>query len=72
MDTVELLFNIWRNHKGKIIGVIIGLIFAIFVTSFGFFEALFICFCIGAGFFIGKKIDAKVNIRQSMDDIFRN
>jgi len=72
MEAEEFLLNLWRNHKGKIIGALCGLVFALFVISFGFFEALFICLCIAVGLFIGKKIDAKINIRQSVEDIFRN
>jgi len=72
MDVAEFLVYIWRNHRGKMIGVALGLIFALFVISYGFFEALFICFCIAVGLYVGKKIDDKMNNRRSSDDIFRN
>ena len=72
MDAAEFLVNLWHNHKGKILGVLGGLIFAILVISYGFFAALFICLCIAAGFYIGKRIDAKINIRQSVGDIFKD
>ncbi|MCL1905888.1 MAG: DUF2273 domain-containing protein [Clostridiales bacterium] len=72
MDAAEFLLDLWRNHKGKIIGVTCGLVFALFVIRYGFFPALFICLCIAAGLYIGKKIDSKVNIRQSVEDLFRN
>jgi uncharacterized membrane protein len=71
MNVAELLTGLWRDHRGKIIGVIIGLIFALFVISYGFLEALFICLCIAVGLYLGKKIDDKVNIRQSVEDLFR-
>ena len=71
METAELLINLWRNHKGKIIGAICGLIFALFVIIFGFFQALFICICFAAGIYIGKMIDAKVNLRQSVADLLK-
>jgi uncharacterized membrane protein len=71
MDAAELLVNLWRNHKGKIIGVVCGLIFALLVIRFGWW-ALFICLCIAVGLYVGKKIDAKVNIRQSIEDLFKN
>ena len=72
MDAAELLVNMWRNHKGKIIGAACGLIFALFVIRFGFFQALFICLCIAVGLYLGKKIDARGNIKQSVEDIFKN
>jgi len=72
MDVAGLIINLWTNHKGKIIGAAIGLVFALFVISYGFFQALFIFICVAAGIYIGKKIDSKVNIRQSVEDIFRS
>jgi uncharacterized membrane protein len=72
MDVGELLINLWRNHKGKIIGISCGLVFALFVIRYGFFQALFICLCIAVGLLIGKKIDSKIDIRQSLEDLFRN
>ncbi|MCL1976221.1 MAG: DUF2273 domain-containing protein [Firmicutes bacterium] len=68
----EFFIKLWHNHKGKIIGVLGGLVFALFVISFGFLEALFICICIALGFYLGKRIDMKINHRQSTDDIFKN
>jgi len=72
MDAAEFLIHIWRNHRGKIIGVALGLIFALFVISFGFFKSLFICLCIAVGLFIGKMIDSKIGIKKSVGDIFRD
>jgi len=72
MDVVELLFELWRSHKGKFIGVICGLIFALFVISYGFWKALFICLCILVGFYLGKKVDSKIDIRKSVEDLFRD
>ncbi|MCL1816631.1 MAG: DUF2273 domain-containing protein [Clostridiales bacterium] len=67
MDELELLVNLWRNHKGKIIGMFLGLLFAIFIIliSMGFFQALFICLCIAVGFYLGMRIDSKFNKRLS-------
>jgi len=72
MNTAELLINLWRNHRGKIIGAICGLIFALLVIRFGFMWALFICLCIAVGLFFGKKVDSKIDIRKSVEDLFRN
>ena len=71
MDAAEWLIDLWRNHKGKVIGVICGLIFALLVIKYTFLWALFICLCMAAGLFIGKKIDSKVDIRQSVEDLFK-
>ena len=72
MDMAELLIELWRSHRGKIIGVICGLIFALLVIEHGFLKALFICLCILVGLYAGKKIDSKIDIRKSVEDLFRN
>ena len=72
MDVAEILIELWHNHKGKFIGVVCGLIFSLFVISFGFWKALFIFFCILVGFYLGKKVDSKIDIRKSVEDMFRD
>ncbi len=72
MSFMEILIELWRHHKGKSIGIILGLIFGIMVVSFGFWQALFIYICIFIGFFIGKKIDGRVSIKEAVERIFAN
>ena len=64
MDWGAVWLELWRKHRGKILGVFLGLVFGIFVVSFGFWKAVFIALCVVVGFFIGKKIDQKVNFKE--------
>jgi uncharacterized membrane protein len=56
MDLQKLL-DFYFNNKGKVTGVILGLLFGILVISVGFFKTLFLSICVSIGYFIGKKID---------------
>jgi len=71
MEVDKFLAELWRNHRGKIIGILLGFLFALFVVSFNFWKAIFITLCICIGFYIGKKIDNKVDIKKSVENLFR-
>ena len=45
------------EHKGKFLGVLIGLIAGVLFLIFGFFKTIFIIFCMAVGFFVGKILD---------------
>lgn len=57
MDWMTLFCELWKKDRGKIIGTILGLLFALFVICFGFWQAIFIALCIFIGLSIGKAID---------------
>ncbi len=47
-----------NRHWGKILGGLIGLIFALLVVNYGFWLSLFIFLCIAIGLLIGWRLDA--------------
>lgn len=57
----KFLEYIWANHRGKTIGLLLGLLVSILFVSFGFWKTLFIVFCIAAGYIIGKSIDEETD-----------
>lgn len=65
----KLLEEIWQNHSGKIIGVVLGFTLGLFIILFGFFRTFFILLCVGAGFLVGKRIDEKENIMEILDKL---
>ena len=62
-----LLQEIWRAHSGKIIGVSIGLVLGLLILAIGFFQALFVLFCMVVGYVIGKRIDDKEDLMEILD-----
>jgi len=49
--------NLWDNHKSASLGVLLGLLFGVFVLVFGFWNMIFVALCAGLGLFIGAKRD---------------
>jgi len=60
MDFKEIIFL----HKGKIAGVILGLTLGLLIIRYGFWKALFIALCVGIGYYIGKRVDEQVNLKE--------
>jgi len=71
MDLTELFSNLIENHRNKVIGVIIGLLFGLSVIKYGFWQSVFILICVLVGLFIGKKLDDKVDIKSTVEKIFK-
>ncbi|MDK2820079.1 MAG: hypothetical protein PWP31_44 [Clostridia bacterium] len=65
MDSIiELLGYLWREHRGKFIGISIGFIFGLMTAIIGFGKTLFISLCVALGFFVGKRIDQGQDIEE--------
>ncbi|MCL2678348.1 MAG: DUF2273 domain-containing protein [Clostridiales bacterium] len=72
MELGELFGKIWDKHRGKIVGVLVALLFGIIVLSFGFLRALFLLICVLIGLFIGSHIDSKGSIKKTVQKLFGN
>ena len=69
----ENLFRIiFEQHRGKAIGILLGLLASILFISYGFWRTIFIVVCIALGFFIGKEIDENKNFDQWLKQIFKD
>lgn len=64
-----LLQEIWRVNSGKIIGVSMGFVLGMLILVIGFFQALFIFFCMIIGYVIGKRIDDKEDLMEILDKL---
>lgn len=61
----------FERHCGKIVGVALGLAFGWFAIAYGFWKAVFVTVCIAAGYFIGKRVDERVNFGRFWNKLFR-
>lgn len=68
MDT-NLLAEIWQQHSGKIIGIVLGLLIGICIIAFGFFHTLFVALCAIIGYVVGKRIDEKEDIMEILEKL---
>jgi uncharacterized membrane protein len=70
MTLRDLAEEVWDNHRGKLLGTLIGLFFALVIMWAGFLWAIFIFGCTFVGFFIGKRMDEhKENLAEVLDRI---
>ncbi|MGE5449919.1 MAG: DUF2273 domain-containing protein [Methanomassiliicoccales archaeon] len=53
----KLVLYILQEHRGKLLGVLLGLLVAILFVTLGFLKTMFIVLCIVVGFLLGKAID---------------
>ena len=64
----EIVRDLVDNHRGKVIGALIGLVFSLLVIRFGFWWALFITVFVLAGYLIGKRLDdTKEDVWELLD-----
>jgi len=68
MDPI-LFQEIWRAHSGKIIGVLLGFFLGLLILAIGFFQALFVLFCMVVGYVVGKRIDDKEDLMEILDKL---
>ncbi|HPT69004.1 MAG TPA: DUF2273 domain-containing protein [Syntrophomonas sp.] len=66
----KIIVFLVTEHRGKVIGVLLGLLASILFISYGFWRTMFIMFCIFIGYFIGKKMDDNTNIEAWIRKFF--
>lgn len=59
-----------NKNLGKILGGFLGLLIAAIIMIFGFWRALFIFFCIGAGICLGAQFEKNHALREFLEKIW--
>lgn len=65
----KLIESIWLQYGGRILGTLIGLILGLIYLFVGFWKTLFFAILVGLGFFIGRQLDQKEDLKQVIDSI---
>ncbi len=68
----NILSELLVKHRGKTIGIALGLIASILFVSFGFWKTFFIAICIGLGYLLGKSIDDDKDIELWLKKLFKD
>lgn len=68
---LRLIMEMIERNRGKVTGVLLGLVFGWFAITYGIFKAIFVSICIVAGYFIGKKLDERVDFKDIVSGWFR-
>ena len=65
----ELFLKYWDTHRGRMVGVIIGLVIGIMFLTLGVFRTIFLLILMSGGYLLGKKIDDKEDLLDLLDRI---
>ena len=63
----EILNDLWRVYRGRLLGSVFGLFIGAMFLILGFLQNIFLLICISAGFFIGNNIDKKEDLLEWLD-----
>lgn len=70
MDLRRIIQEILDHHRGKALGIVLGLVFGWFAISYGFFKAVFVAICIFLGYLVGRRVDEEKNIKNTFERFF--
>lgn len=63
----SLVRKIFTLYRGRIVGTILGLAFALVYIHYGFLRTFFILLCSTAGYYIGFRLDDNEDLRALME-----
>lgn len=67
----KILLEWLLTHRGKVLGVVIGFAFGMSAIIFGIVKTFFVTLCIVAGYFLGKNLDEKIDLREKLFKFFK-
>ncbi|HZJ58390.1 MAG TPA: DUF2273 domain-containing protein [Clostridia bacterium] len=65
----ELFNRIWQDHRGRILGVSLGLLAGIIIVTMGFWKTVILALCAGIGYWIGGMTDRQERFIAFLDKI---
>lgn len=65
----RLLDAVWAN-KGRIFGILLGIATGALVIKYGWLQALYFVFCVGTGYYLGKRVDNKESLVELLKRFF--
>jgi len=67
----KVIVYILTEHRGKTLGVTLGLLASILYINFGFWRTILVGVFIFVGYQIGKKLDDNTDLEFWMKDLFK-
>ncbi len=65
----EFFAGLWQTHRGRMLGVLLGLILGAMFLTMGFFRTIFLLILMTGGYILGQKVDDKEDIMELLDRI---
>ncbi len=69
-NILNWLAYLYREHRGKFIGVSLGFVFSLLTVIFGIGKALFMLLCLFIGYFVGSRVDQGQSLQELWQYIF--
>ncbi|HAP93483.1 MAG TPA: hypothetical protein DCM26_02515 [Desulfotomaculum sp.] len=70
MNAADVMEFLVRN-RGKVAGVVLGLAFGWLVIKYGIIKTFFVALCAGIGYYVGKRLDERVDFKELISGLFR-
>jgi len=71
MVNLEFFLEWMLMHRGKIIGVLVGLLLSLSMIFWGILKTLLIVVCVVLGYLGGKQLDDQVDIKERLLRLLR-
>jgi len=65
----ESLISFIKNHRGKVVGITLGVVFGALVWHIGFWFSVFLVLCATVGLYFGSKHDKGEKLAAFFDNI---
>ena len=65
---LEELLSLWENHRGACLGLSMGILIAVAMLIFGFWQTLFVIFMALAGLWLGNEFDSKADAWRDLKE----
>ena len=69
-DDLSEIITLIKKYKGRISGLLVGLVSSILIIEFGVIPAIFIITCMGIGYYLGFRYDNRQDLEDMLSDIF--
>lgn len=68
-DNFSEVLNYLATKKGRLMGILVGILLGFAIMKYGFWKTLFIMICAGLGYFIGKRIDDQRGFEDILEQV---
>lgn len=68
----KFIMHLLEYHRGKAIGILVGLVAGILMVVYGFWKTLLIILCVLVGYSIGRSLDENGGFDDWIQRVFKN
>ncbi len=69
-DRWARLLDMLLQNKGRVFGTLLGIVTGALVIKYGWLRAVYFIFCVGAGYYLGKRVDGRESLLQLLKKMF--